>query len=156
QPAPPNPLDEPLRLIAQARQTYANVRTYTATFISQERVRGVLGPERVVAFTFRTPFSINMRWLGPKDEAGPGLVYIHGMNKNMMRVHDNKGIGKMVGFVSIAPNDPRVLEHTRHTIVEAGIGNLIERFARSWEAERRMGKTRVGMAEYEYNQKRCI
>ena len=152
-----SPLDEPLRLIAEARQVYQRVQTYTCTLISQERVKGRLEPENVVTLTLRTqPFSVNMRWLAPQDAVGREVAYVVGRNKGNMRVHDNKGFGKMVGFVSIAPNDPRVLEHSRHTIVEAGIGNLIEQFARTWEVERRMGKTRVQMAEYEYNQKRCV
>jgi hypothetical protein len=133
------------------------VQSYTCTLVSQERVKGRLEPENVIAFTFRTPpFSVHMRWLSPPDAANREVIYVHGANKNMMRVHDNKGLGKFAGFVSIAPNDPRVLEHSRHTIVEAGIGNLIERLAQTWDYERRVGKTRVQMAEYEYNQKRCI
>jgi hypothetical protein len=153
----PSQLDEPLRLVAAARQAYQSVQSYTCTLVSQERVRGRLEPENVITFTFRArPFSVNMRWLAPADAAGREVIYVHGANKNMMRVHDNKGLGKLAGFVSIAPNDPRVLEHSRHTIVEAGIGNLIERFGQSWEYERRVGKTRVQMAEYEYNQKRCV
>src|SRR5262249_10958388 len=152
-----SPLDEPLRLVAQARQVYAQVQTYTCTLISQERVKGRLEPENVVALTMRTqPFSVYMRWLGPKDAVGREVIYVAGRNQGNMRVHDNKGLGKAIGFVSIAPNDPRVLEHSRHTIVEAGIGNLIEQFARSWDAERRLGKTRVQIAEYEYDRKRCV
>jgi hypothetical protein len=158
QPAPPqSPLDEPLRLVAQARQVYAQVQTVSCTLISQERVKGRLEPENVVALTMRTqPFSVYMRWLGPKDAVGREVIYVAGRNQNNMRVHDNKGFGKMVGFVSIAPNDPRVLEHSRHTIVETGIGNLIEQFARAWEADRRLGKARVQIAEYEYDRKRCV
>jgi len=148
-------LDTPLRLVAEARQTYAQVSTYTCTLISQERVRGKLLPENVISMSFRgQPFSVYMRWLGPKEFAGQEVAYVHGRNNGMMRVHA-KGVLGALGFVSIAPNDPRVMEHSRHTIVEAGIGNLIERLARSWEFERAQNKTRVQMAEYDYNQRRC-
>jgi hypothetical protein len=159
QPGPPaqSPLDEPLRLVAQARQVYAQVQTYTCTLISQERVKGRLEPENVAALTMRTqPFSVHMRWLAPKDAVGREVIYVAGRNKGMMRVLDSSRVAKMLGFINIAPNDPRVLEHSRHTIVEAGIGNLIEQFARSWDADRRLGKTRVQMAEYEYDRKRCV
>ncbi len=157
QPAPQSPLDVPLQLVAQARQVYRQVQTYTCTLVSQERVKGRLEPENVVALSMRTqPFSVYMRWLAPKEAAGREVAYVAGRNQGNMRVHDNKGLGKAFGFVNIAPNDPRVLEHSRHTIVEAGLGNLIEQFGRTWEAERRLGKTRVQMAEYEYDRKRCI
>ena len=156
QPAAQSPLDAPLQLIAQAYKAHQQVQTYSCTLVSQERVKGRLEPENIVALTMRTqPFSVHMRWIGPRDAIGREVIYVAGRNKGYMRVHDNKGLGKL-GFFNIAPNDPRVLEHSRHTIVEAGLGNLIMQFARTWQAERRLGKTRVNMAEYEYDRKRCI
>jgi hypothetical protein len=152
-----SPLDEPLRLVAEARQTYQRVQSYTCTLISQERVRGQLKPENVITLTFRAqPFSVHMRWQGPKEFAGQEVVYVHGRNDGKMRVNTNKGLNKMVGFVSIAPDDPRVMEHSNHTITETGIGNVIERLARAWQADRPSGKVRVQMAEYEYAQRRCV
>jgi hypothetical protein len=156
---PQSPLDAPLRLLNEGRQTYQRVTDYTCTLISQERVRGKLLPENVIAFHFRNqPYSVYMKWIGPKDMVGQEVAYVHGRNKNQMRVYaGNRGaIVKMAGFVSIAPNDPKVLEHSNHIITEAGIANLMEQLARSWEAERRLGKTQVQMAEYEYAQRRCI
>ncbi len=156
-PAPQNPLDAPLRLLAEARQSYAQVRDYTCTLVSQERVRGKLLPENVIAFHFRAqPFSVYMRWLGPKESAGQEVCYVAGRNAGKMRVHAGKGLGGLVGFISLDPRDPKVMEHSRHTIVEAGMGNLIEQFAQTWATERQLGKTRVSMAEYEYDGKRCI
>jgi hypothetical protein len=161
QPAPPaaeSPLDAPLRLLAEARQSYAGVRDYTCTLVSQERVGGKLLPENVIAFHFRgQPFSVYMRWLGPKDKLGQEVAYVQGRNNGKMRVHPPKGgLGGMLGFISLDPRDPKVMENSRHTIYEAGIGNMIEQFGRVWTAERARGKTRVSMAEYEYDQKRCI
>jgi hypothetical protein len=52
-------------------------------------------------------------------------------------------------------NDPMVKQHSRHTIVEAGFGNLIQRCSKSWEEERTLGKTQVKIADYEYNKRRC-
>jgi hypothetical protein len=153
---PQSQLDAPLRLIAEARQTYTQVQHYNCTLISQERIKGRLGPENVIAMTFRAqPFSVYMRWLGPKELTGQEVAYVHGRNNGMMRVH-SKGVIGALGFMSIAPNDPRVLEHSRHTIVEAGIGNLIERLARTWEVDRFQNRTQVQLAEYDYNQRRCI
>jgi hypothetical protein len=72
-----------------------------------------------------------------------------------MRVHAT-GAAAFFGFVSIDMRDPRVTAHSRHTIQEAGIGNLIERFGHDWQRERALGKTTVNLAEYEYNQRRCV
>ncbi|MCI0457325.1 MAG: DUF1571 domain-containing protein [Gemmataceae bacterium] len=155
--APQSPLDAPLRLLNEGRQTYQRVTDYTCTLISQERVRGKLLPENVISFYFRNqPYSVYMKWIGPKDMVGQEVAYVHGRNKNQMRVYAGHiALGKVRGWMPIAPNDPKVLEHSNHIITEAGIANLMEQLARSWEAERRLGKTQVQMAEYEYAQRRC-
>ena len=72
----------------------------------------------------------------------------------MMRVHPKKG-GKLVGWVNIAPTDQRVFEHSRHTIYEAGIGNMIEQLIRNFDKERQLNKSQVTVAEYSYNNRRC-
>jgi hypothetical protein len=96
-----------------------------------------------------------MKWLAPKDKAGQEVCYVQGRYQNMMRVH-SAGFFGGIGWLSKEVNDPMVKQHSRHTITEAGFGNLIERCTKCWEAERLMGKTNVQMAEYEYNQRPCI
>ena len=71
-----------------------------------------------------------------------------------MRVRPT-GAGGLLGFLSIDPKDPRVLENSRHAITEAGFGNLIERFGRGYEAARKKGKGDVQIALYEYNRRPC-
>jgi hypothetical protein len=101
-----------------------------------------------------------MKWSAPRDFLGQEVSFVQGRNKDnrnkeMMRVHASGLLGA-VGFVSIAPDDPKVMQNSRHTIYEAGMGNLIERLGRSWEENRRGGKTQARLAEYEYNKRRCI
>jgi hypothetical protein len=152
---PASPMDRPLQLVYVARQTYARVQNYTALMIKQERMSGQLQPDNVMEMTLlNKPFSVNLRWLAPRQFVGQEACYVAGRNNNMMRVHTN-GIAGAFGFVSIAPNDPRVLKNSRHLITEAGIGNLIEQLLRSWEAEKRQNQTQVRIAEYEYNRRRC-
>ncbi len=74
-----------------------------------------------------------------------------------MRVHSHTlGNGLLAGWISIEPNDPRVLEHSRHNIYEAGLGNLIDQTIKHWEMENKLGKTQVKMAEYTCNNRRSI
>lgn len=158
-PATPNeaPLEQPLRLVTEARETYKHVRDYTCTLISQERVKGKLLPEHVVDLKFRVqPFSIAMRWLGPKDLVGREVYYVHGKNNSQMRVRESSGVAKVLGFISIDPKNPRVFEHSNHTILESGIGHLIGQLTHWLEQERQVNKTDVRVEEYEYNKRRCI
>jgi hypothetical protein len=150
-----SPMDRPLQFVAQARQSYQQVRDYTCTMIKQERVNGQLQPENMIAMKFRNqPFSIYMKWSSPRESQGQEVCYVQGRNNNQMRVHASGFLG-VAGFVSIDPRDPKVMQNSRHTIHEAGIGNLIERLGRSWEEDRRLGVTDARIAEYEYNKRRC-
>jgi hypothetical protein len=155
-PAAASPLDQPLRLANQAAQTFARVRDYTGLMVKQERLNGKLQPENLVEIKMRTqPFSVNLRWLAPKESAGQEVCYVAGQNQNQMLVH-SKGILGVMGFVKIDPRDPRVMQHSRHTITEAGIGNLIGQLQAAWQMEKPLNKTEVRVAEYEYNKRRCI
>jgi hypothetical protein len=152
QPLPEQPLDRPLRMIMEAREQYNLVQNYQGIFISQERVNGKLQAEEATEMSFRkTPFSVYMKWLAPKDKVGQEVAYVQGRNQGQMRVLPTWP--KM--WMNIAVNDSRVMQHSRHTILEAGFGNLIERCGKCWEAERLLNKTQVQIAEYEYNKRRC-
>lgn len=153
QPAPG--LDAALAFMYEARRNYTAVKDYTCTLISRESIKGELKEESVAMMKFRPqPFSVYMRWLSPTSQRGQEVAYVHGKNGNKMRVQ-SKGILKIAGFVSIDVNDPRVMEHSRHTILEAGIGHLIESTIRNWETERKFGKTDCKIAEYTYDNRRC-
>jgi hypothetical protein len=151
----PSPLDEPLHLIAEARKAYAAVHDYSCTMIKRERLADGLSPAHAVAMNVRAePFAVDLKWLVPKDFDGQEACYVAGKNDGNMRVKSSGLLGAL-GFISLAPNDARAKESSRHSITEAGIGNLIERFGRCWEEERGLGVTRVRLAEYEYDHRRC-
>lgn len=154
--APPSsPLDVPLQLIAEAGQSYRSIRDYSCLFIKREVVNGQLQPENQMHMKMRPqPFSVYLRWLSPTCLAGQEVVYVAGRNNGMMRVH-SRGILGAVGFVSIDPRDPRATQNNRHAITEAGIGNLIERYQQRWLLEKRLNKTQVRIADYDFAQRRC-
>jgi hypothetical protein len=155
-PAPPaNVMDAPLRLIYEAAQTFQNVRDYSCLFIKREQVQGRLQPEQLVAMRARNqPFSVYLRWLGPKPLVGQEACYVAGRNGGLMRAR-SPGLLGAVGWVSLDPRDPRAMQANRHPITEAGIGNLITRLRQGWEWERQMNKTQVRVADYEFNKRRC-
>jgi hypothetical protein len=154
-PAAASPFDEPLRLIGTARQTYQGVRDYVCLFVKREQIKGVMQPENLISMKVRTqPFSVYLRWHSPKQFQGQEACYVHGRNNNQMRVR-SPGLLGAVGFVSLDPRDPRAAENSRHTIVEAGIGNLIERFSSGYAMDRSLGNVQVRLGDYEYNRRRC-
>jgi hypothetical protein len=155
-PAAVDPMDYPLRLIGDAQQAFRGVRDYTCVFIKQEQIGGRIQPENVMSMKVRQqPFSVNLRWLNPKDLAGQEVAYVAGQNNGALRVHAT-GIRGAVGFVSLQPNDPRVTSQSRHSITEAGVGNLIDQLQRNWAKERGLARSQVRAAEYEYARRKCI
>jgi hypothetical protein len=151
-----HPLDQPLQWLAEARKANANLHDYTCTLVKQERIQGRLQPQSIISMKFRSaPFSVNMRWLSPRESTGQEVSFIYGRNGNKMRVKSAAGLKRVAGWVSVDVNDPRVMQHSRHTIMEAGIGNLIEQTIQNMENERRRNKTQVRIAEYSYNNRRC-
>jgi hypothetical protein len=155
-PAAASPLDQAIAWLHEARRNYGAVKDYSCTLISRENIQGRLRDENIIQMKFRAaPFSVYMRWLAPSEFRGQEVAYVHGKNANKMRVH-SKGILKIAGFVSVDPNDPRVMEHSRHTIYEAGMGHMVDQTLRNFETERQLNRTEVRIAEYDYNSRRCL
>ncbi|CAN5409708.1 hypothetical protein BH10PLA2_BH10PLA2_37900 [soil metagenome] len=151
-----SPLDIPLRLISQAQSSYAGVNDYACLFVKREKLHNQLQSENLIAMRVRTrPFSVNLRWLKPNDLNGQEACFVAGRNNGQMRVR-SAGLLGGVGFVSLDTNDPRVLENSRHSILEAGIGNLIQRFHESYTMERNRNKTLVSVTEYYDNKRHCL
>ncbi len=151
----PHPLEAPLALILEGQRNFTAVRDYSCVLVSRENVRGVLQDENMIQFKMRSePFSVAMRWLAPRSKSNQEAVFVAGKNNNKMRVRGH-GLSKVAGFVSIDVNDPRVTEHSRHTIYEAGLGNLIQQTIKHWESEKRFNKTLVKIAEYTFDNRPC-
>jgi hypothetical protein len=151
------PFDQPLAWLLDARRNFTAVQDYTCTLSKRENVSGALSEEHIIEAKFRTqPFSVYMRWLAPTKLYGQELAFIMGRNNNKMRVHSKGLIKGAVGFVTLDINDRRVLEQSRHTVYDAGIGNLIEQALKYLEAERRSGKGQVRTTEVLHDNRPCL
>jgi hypothetical protein len=149
-------LQRALKLIAAARESFADVQDYTLTLVKRETVNGQQLPENVIALKIRQePFSVHMRWLKPKPLEGQEACYVAGKNNGMMRVKPPGLLGAM-GFVNLDPKDNRARQMSRHNITEAGLGNLIERYAQRWESERGNTKTKFRIGESDFMGKKCV
>jgi hypothetical protein len=150
-----NPMAEPLALVARAREAYAKVRDYTCTLVKRERMAGALTPNHVLTLKVRTsPFSVDMVWKEPKELLGQEVCYVAGKNDGNMRVKPPGLLGAL-GFVSISPDDERAKKTSNHRITDAGIGWLIAQCSQGWEVERKLGKTRVRVGNFQYAKRRC-
>jgi hypothetical protein len=150
-------LDQPIAWLEEAKRNYGAVKDYTCTLVTQENVKGKLLDRNVIQLKIKTqPFSVHMRWLQPEKSKKQEVLFVQGKNNNKMRVKNNLIFPNIVGYVSVDVNDPRVMEHSRHTIVEAGIGSMIDQSLAQWQKDRTVGKTNVATQEYLYNNRKCI
>ena len=153
--ADPSTIDQAIDLITKARQRFQNVQDYECRLIKQERVNGKLLPEGSATIRVRNnPFSIYLRCESPDAERGLEVCYVANQNQDKMRVHPN-GLFGIFGFLSLSPRDPRALEKNRHSITEAGLGNLLDSTSRHWAMERRLNKTQVEIADDVINGRAC-
>lgn len=146
-------LDQTITWLTEAKRNYTAVKDYTCMLVSQENVGGKLQDQNFIQVKMKTePFSVHMRWLGPEKSKGQEVAFVLGKNNNKMRVKS-----KLLGgvWVSIDPNDKRVTEHSRHNILEAGIGNMIEQTLAQLDKDRKVGKTSVKTANFLCNGKEC-
>jgi hypothetical protein len=152
-----SPLDQPLAWMAEAKRNFGVVKDYQCTLVSQERVKGVLGEQNIIEFKAKQePFSVYMRWLQPDKFKAQEVAFVAGKNNNKMRVKSNFLGSNIIGFVTIDTNDARVLQHSRHTILEAGLGNMIEQNIKYWQIAKSAGKTKVTVGESKYDKRDCI
>lgn len=150
-----SPLDQPVSWMEEAKRNYTVVKDYSCTLVTQERVKGVLLDKNVIQLKFKEPFALHMKWIAPAKSQGQEVYFVKGKNNNKMRVKNTKLFKNVVDFFSIDPQDPRVLEHSRHTILEAGIGNMIEQTLEQWQKDRIIGKTDVTIQPFMFNGRPC-
>jgi hypothetical protein len=151
------PLDQPIAWMTEAKRNMSVVKDYSCYLVSQERVKGKLLEQNTIEMKVKSePFSVYMRWLAPDKFKGQEVAFVAGKNNNKMRVKSNVLGSNIVGFVSIDPSDPRVLQHSRHTILEAGLATMIDQNLKHWQISRSVGKTKVTVGESTYNKRNCF
>ncbi|HEX4589977.1 MAG TPA: DUF1571 domain-containing protein [Gemmataceae bacterium] len=154
--APPQG-DRSGQLLAEARASFTRVKDYMGTMVKEERVGGQMQPEQYISIRVRQqPFSVYLKWTGPKQFEGQEAMYVSGKNDNKVKARGS-GFAGIVGYVSLDPADPRALKQSRHTITDTGIGHLIETLTRGHEMDRRApaGQTQVSFREFMFQQKPC-
>jgi hypothetical protein len=148
-------MQDAVRLIENARDRYHDIRDYACRLAQRERVGDKLPPENLAVMEVRThPFAVHMKWLEPRSMVGQEAVYITDRNNGKMRVRA-AGLLGAIGFVSLDVDDARARRTSRHNITEAGLGNLIERFAAGWPNELRHGAVDVRIEEFTFAGRAC-
>jgi hypothetical protein len=128
----------------QAAERYAAVDSYIARLKRREQINGRDKPEEILLFKFRKePFSVYFKWLG-EEAHGREVVFVNGHYEG--KIHTLLAAGDVPLMpagrrMALLPDNPLVRASSRHSITEAGVGNLIDRFGVLVErAERASGR----------------
>jgi hypothetical protein len=130
-------LNEALTL---ARAAQAKLRTwpgYRCIYLRDEVIGNELQQNSLRLIVRHQPFSVNMEWVEPTSKKGRKAVYVEGKNNNKMIVK------QLVLKLTLDPQESIKRKESRHTILEAGLKNMMDRFVAAWEEEQKANETDV-------------
>jgi hypothetical protein len=156
-PQSPSPAERAGQLLADAQASFARIRDYTGTLVREERIGGQVQPEQFIEIRVRQqPYSVALKWTAPKHLMGQEAIFVKGKNHDEIRAKGS-GILGIAGYVSLATNDPRIMRHSRHSITDTGIGNMLKIISRNYELERQLpaGQVKTSFAQYAFQQRPC-
>lgn len=147
----PHPLDQAVE-IAQSSlaQMQSSIVDYTAILAKREAIKGVLGSPTYMKVKFRNPrqladgtvnpFSIYMKFLKPRANAGREVIWVEGQNNNNLLVHEPKGT-PLVGnrTFSLSPTGFMAMKGQRYPVYKAGLENLVTNLIEKAERDRAAG-----------------
>jgi hypothetical protein len=146
-----SPAELSARLNSDAQASFARVKDYVGMFYKQERINGQLQPEQTIQLRIRQqPFSVYMKWVGPQKFVGQEACFVAGKHNNQMRAKSSGPLLGAIGFITLDPRDPKAMANNRHTITEAGLGNLIEKIVAGAEKERSLPPEQLTITSGEY------
>ena len=124
-----HPLMPALRWADEGLPRLGQLQDYTATFISRERVDGVLGDTEYMILKVRhNPFSIYVRFLAPAAMNGREAIYVKGENDGNVLVHLS-GSSSILGTIRLKPDSVLAMAGRRYPVTEIGALNLVRRLA---------------------------
>ena len=147
----PHPLD---RAISMAKDglvnIQSNVRDYSAIMVKRERIDGVLGSPEYMQMKVRcprtisgqqVPFSVYLKTLKPKKNAGREVVWTQGVNENKLCAHETGLLGMKRFYLE--PTGWVAMQNSRYPIFDAGIENLIIKLIDKAEKAKTLNRSKV-------------
>ncbi|HTU23658.1 MAG TPA: DUF1571 domain-containing protein [Gemmataceae bacterium] len=134
------------QLLEQAAARCATLDSYIVRLTRRENRKGTLGPEEIIAFSFRKkPFSIHFKWLG-KTAEGREVVYVKDRFGNKIHTKVAQGDSLLLpagARLSLSPDNPLVRSASRHPITDAGVCHCVQALTALLDAQER-GDRRKG------------
>lgn len=128
-------LEEALTLAKAAQATLNQMPGYHCIYLRDERIDNTMLENSLLLTVMHEPFSVLMEWAEPKIKKGRKALYVAGK-------YDGKMIVKQLFVRKVMEiNESISMKESRHTIDEAGLKNLVDRFVKAWEVESKTNET---------------
>lgn len=134
-PGNPHALDPLLKAATDARKALQKVTDYTATFDKHEQVGRKLISTKMQLKVRRDPFSVYLKFVEPKANAGRQVIYVKGQNQDNLIVQET-GVTGMLGPQSISPLGALAMADNRYPMTMIGLDTMLGLVIAQWEADR--------------------
>lgn len=125
-PAQARDIDGPEAIMERVRDTMASISDYSCMFSKHELVGDRICREDNIILKVKRPGHFYMKWTegAHKDRVA---IYVEGKNNNKIALHLNG----LLGFLTVAidPKGKAAFRENRHSITEADIAGIFNRFA---------------------------
>jgi hypothetical protein len=143
-----HPLMPAIRWAREALPQIEQIDSYTATLIKRERIGGKLGLRESLAIKVRhKPFSIYVKFLGPRCIKGQEVLYVDGANDGKMWAH-GVGLLALPGTVPIDPSGPVAMQGQLYPLTQIGILYLTKRLVEVAETDVKYGECTATMIDH--------
>ncbi len=112
-----------------ALRRFSRIDDYSTIFIRKERIKNKLQKPERFFIKFRKPFDLYMKWLD-KPNKGWELIYSRGRYNNKVIVHVTGLANLFLPTLELDPTGNIAMMNNRHSIVEFGLGYVIENYYR--------------------------
>jgi hypothetical protein len=128
-------LKEALTLAKDAQAKLHAMKGYRCLYLRDEFIGNEMQENYIKLAIHHEPFSVSMVWIEPKLKKDRKAIYVAGKNDGNMIVK------QLFIKKTLAPDESIKMKESRHTILEAGLKNMMDRFVTSWEAESKLSET---------------
>lgn len=125
------PLDEALRIIADAHRAIGQVQDYECVFVKQERVgASLLSPQTIRMKARMEPRCIYLSF--QTVHKGREAIYFPARFSEKLVAHEGGWKGYVAGTMHLDPRGRLAMSDNRHPVMDAGLDKMVARIHENW------------------------
>lgn len=144
----------PKELIAMGREAVTALGPYRYRMVKQERVKGELLPAQDIdTFVQKKPFAVRLHYVGGPAK-GRKVLYNPKEEAEKFRARE-AGFLSIFGAVWVSVDSGLAKKDSNHTVKEAGLGNLLDRFTADLVKAESLGGMKVVHEGWDKGERWC-